>query len=206
MSHLIPYEVELLERVKSDYFLNNQVHVDIKVEGQSLNDNKQFVLGCRAGPSVEISNLFHEMGHFAEREIPKLLKRPLGSWGYKFGKPWSCLGRSGFEPNTAQSVYREFRIWAFQVNLEHHYGLETDIEDLIDSAVYLPAFYLYKMEIKSEKEKLAIACEEVKLLSKTDFTLKVFNEAWLVRLDLLKKQEDQLLKRKKKCCQKMLCS
>ncbi len=58
-------DAAILERIKADYFVNNQAHVDVDVEGQSLNDDKQFVFGCRAGPGIQVSNLIHEMAHLA---------------------------------------------------------------------------------------------------------------------------------------------
>ncbi len=69
------------ERIRKDFFDGNPVSAEIKIEGYEIKDGK-YVLGCLAGPVYHLSHMIHEMGHLAEREIPKLLEKPNCGWGY----------------------------------------------------------------------------------------------------------------------------
>ncbi len=86
-----------------------------------------------------------------------------------------------------------------------HYGMPVTIEDLVSSAVYMPAFYIYenykdeaKTQRRTEKEQLVVAEAEVKALAESTHTLEVFNKEWFNKLDLLKKQEERRIKRIRK--------
>jgi len=179
-------------QVRKDYFGNSKFPIQIKVnlEGQGLDENGNFVIGCMAGPSCELANLFHEMGHFAEREIPKLKRKPPSSWGYTFGKYYQIGQHSGYEPTTDESVKRELRIWAFQWHLENKYGIATSIKEMISAVVYMPAFIYYPMNggYRPEPERLTLALEEVTRLSQTTFSLEAFDLAWFERIKALESQ------------------
>ena len=176
----------LLEKVKVDYFTNPIIQIKIDVEGQTLDENKNFLIGCFAGPSCEIENLFHEMGHFAQREVKKLKQRPYAGWGFKYGKKWRALGQSGYEPNTCQSTIREIQVWAYQLSLQNYYGLKTDLVYMVEAITYVNSFFLYHPG-KTEKEKIALACQEVEELSKTKFNMSSFDLNWNHRIKLLSK-------------------
>ena len=194
----LPEEEKIyLERIRQDYFSNplHPIKIDVEVEGQFIDDNKNFLIGCIAGPSSSIENLIHEMAHFAEREPNKLLRRPRSSWGLNYGKQQVILGKVFNEPATAQGVKRELRVWAFQINIQKHYEIPVDPEELVESIVYVNSFcnyHLFKDREKdityTEKERKAIALQEVLELTKT-FTYKQFKENWDHRINLLLKQK-----------------
>lgn len=193
-----------LETIKNDFFVGNPVSAIVDFEGQGINEQGDYVLGCRAGPSIHISNLIHEMAHLAEREIPKLLEKPYKGWGFSFGKYWEFGGRSGHEPNTDQSVLRELRVWAFQWSIQQHYKIKDKesktIFDLVSSIVWLPAFVYFKHKRiskeerellkydQSEKKAIELAAEEVRIMSNTDFTFECFCDNWFTRMKILKKR------------------
>jgi len=160
-----------------------------------------YLLGNRAGPSCHISSLTHEMCHLAEREIPKLLEKPNCSWGFTYGKYWECLGQSGYESQTDQSVLREARVWAYQWSLHQTLGIpieddeeDNNIEGLVSSAVYMDAFFIYRnkridpnLEFRQkEKEGLKALAAEVQELSRTRFTFDDFKRNWNEHMAALK--------------------
>lgn len=187
-------QIPLFKRLQKLFFKDNTVIIKIRKEGQSLYGNK-FVLGCRAGPQINITNLFHEMAHLAEREEDKLLQKPSYAWGFSFGKPWEIGNFSGFEPSTDASVRREIRVWAYQWSLQRQFGIKDSIYNTIRPIVYLPAFvYYHRSNGKngqyhlSDQCKIKIACLEAQELSKKDFSYSNFVNAWQTRMELLKCQ------------------
>lgn len=204
-----------LAEIEKMFFKDNPVQINPEIEGYRIADNGDFILGCMAGPSCNIGNLLHEMSHLAEREIPKLVKRPYDSWGYSFGKYWEILGRFGYESNTDQSVRREGRIWAYQYSLHLHFDVPTDEDyeeegverlstiSLVNSAIYLEAFYIYKNKCDpqktleyTEREIFAIEClsKEVKQMSDTDFSFDRFVENWNLRMTALKDSKEAYIR------------
>lgn len=183
---------EILAKVRKDFFPDDgPIIIDESLEGQTVRDGK-YVIGPWAGPGSDIHNLFHEMGHFADREIEALLRFPINSWGYSFGRPWSVAGQSGFEPQTDQSVRREMNCWAYQVSLSRHYGCEQPTYEAVRSAVYLDAFLFYKLEegkgleYKDRDEfKLRIMADEVDELAATTHSFSNFQLEWDIRIRAL---------------------
>lgn len=193
-----------------EFFKGNPVSISKELQGQGLDENSNFVLGCSAGPSTDVSNLIHEMSHLAELEVPRLLKKPYGGWGFKWGKYWELNGHSGYEPRTDQSVRREMRTWAYQWSI--HQSLQIPVSnyddeskgeliDLVRSSTYLHAFANYKWAVLSQEERdalgysaseqktLEILADEVLHLSQTVFTFDNFCKNWKERMDLLKSQK-----------------
>jgi len=189
---------QLLDRVIAEYFEGQPVRVSVDVEGQRLTEDGLYLLGCRAGPSVEVENLLHEMAHLAEREKEKLLEFSPYNWGYSYGQYWEVAGRSGHEARTDQSVRREGRIWAYQLNLIRYFGTPKTARELVGSAVYMEAFYIYKNRVlrgfeqfdykEKENKALDIFAEEVEQLADTEFTLDAFNTNWHERMELLRNE------------------
>lgn len=174
----------LVAQVKRDFFpLDSPIQIDLSIEGQGIDDEGRYIIGPWAGPEPEMPNLFHEMGHFADREKDKLEEFPNLGWGYGQGKFWQIGTSWGYEPQTDQSVIREARCWAYQISLMRHYGLETDVSEVVASAVWLPAFFLYKQPAcKDDKSRLSALAEEVNGLSQTTHSFDAFREAWFDRL------------------------
>lgn len=148
-----------------------------------------------------MSNLFHEMGHLAEREIPKLLKRPSFGWGYYQGPvPFPELSPRP-EPDNDKPVQREKRCFAYQLSLGRHYSLKENPSDLASLCRWLEAwpFYLHKAVSREERarlgydgtELLAIQtlAKEIDELSRTSFAFKRFKEAWQHRIIALRESK-----------------
>lgn len=199
MSDATPSDKKWLEILGKDFFAGNPVSFNIKLQGQGLDTQENFVLGCRAGPVIDASNLIHEMGHLAEREIPKLLERPGGGWGFTMGKHWRIGYQEGYEFQTDQSVQREKRVWAYQWSILKHYGIKESLRDLLRSARFLAAFDLYTHRIIKEHPELekvtygnrqnailAHLRKEVLELSRTEFTFQRFCQEWQNRMMALK--------------------
>lgn len=205
---LAPKEKTLVGRIEMDYFIahiNCPISIDVPTTGQRLDADGNFVIGCRAGDLLA-TNLLHEMAHFAEREIDKLLKRPDMGWGFTYGKYWEIGSQWGYEAHTDQSIRRELRAWAYQHNLELWYGIAQPIEKLVAPVANDSAFALYhsyhdveRNRYRSEKDRLVIAVEEVRQLADTTYTLKAFNAAWNERIRVLRNQryEDDMVTERK---------
>mgnify|MGYP006339620387 CR=1 FL=1 len=176
----------LLDKIIHDFFLGNTViQFDRSISGQKIKENK-FVIGPWAG-HAEITNLFHEMCHFAERPIEKLQELPPFAWGFTFGKYWEIFGKSGYEPQTDQAVRTEQRVWAFQRSVQKHYGIEEDPYDTVSSATYIHAFTMFLLgQGKSNEEKLKILATETEIMSNNEFSFEKFKEDWNHRIEILK--------------------
>lgn len=99
----------LLKEVSKRFFLKNPVKIKQRFEGQGISGSGNYLLGCYAGPEMDISHLFHEMAHLAEREEKAILEKPFSGWGFSHGKYWEVAGQCGWEPQTEQQVLREGR-------------------------------------------------------------------------------------------------
>lgn len=189
----------LLSNVLSTFFNNTPVSVKPKIEGYKI-INGEYVLGCMAGPSCDILNLFHEMGHLAEREIEKLILRPWMGWGYGQGRYWEVGNRFGFEPMTDQSVRREARIWAFQLSLQRHFGIEKTPYDTVSSVEFMDAFGIYAQnEIKginpyfteTKKQVIQHLANWVEKMSNEEYTFERFCTDWNERMIALSIQNNK---------------
>lgn len=166
------------------------VGINKDVEGYKI-ENRKYILGLRAGPDSGISNLVHEMGHLAEREINKLVERSPYAWGYYMGKPWQVLNQSGVEPQNDKSVFREARVWAYQLSVLRHFGLmDETVEEMVSPAVYLSAWWLYAKRVtgasySKEKEAVRILAKYVAKLASTKFTFENFCINWKIRMKAL---------------------
>jgi len=185
----------LLKHINKRYFENNPVRFKMKFEGQGLTNDNLYLLGGRAGPpdAISIQNLLHEMCHLAEREKDKLIEKPSSGWGFSLGKFWSINGQCGWEQSTDQSVLREARVWSYQLSLAKELDYDLSAEDLVSSAVYLPAFCYFKWRRaqnkkdynKSEEEALAILADIVEKETQR-YNFKEFEKNWFERMELLK--------------------
>lgn len=185
----------LLKEIAKRFFIGNPIKISQKRQGQTLNQNNCFVLGTWAGPEATIGNLFHEMGHLAEREVRQLKKRPIDGWGFKFGKPMSLAHHSWCEPQTDQQVMREARVWSFQLSLSREFGLKETALELCESAIYLPAFCHFQFKFRDKhahlgySEKEAAAVEELANIVEDGakiYTYDKFVKDWNHRMGKLK--------------------
>jgi hypothetical protein len=185
----------LLRHVAKRWIIGNPVKIRERFEGQGITEGNCYLLGCRAGPETSVEYLLHEMAHLSERELPKVLERPYASWGFSRGKYWEVYGQSGYEPQTDQSVMREARTWSFQLSLMRELGLEITAQELVESAVYLPAFCNFKFKAvpswkdKSYRDSEQAAKEILAQKVEEETSIYSFNEwekRWFERMNALK--------------------
>lgn len=102
-----------LDQIKTLFFKNSPILIKESLEGSLVNDQKQLVLGCRAGPVEDVDNLLHEMGHFIEIPDHRIL---ISGWGLTYPEIEICH-QICREPSTTQAVERELRVFAIQKHL-----------------------------------------------------------------------------------------
>jgi hypothetical protein len=186
----------LLKKIAKDLIIGNPIKIGQIVEGQQITENNCYLLGCKAGPGTHVEYLLHEIAHLAEREIPKLLEFPQ-NWGFYYGKFWEATTHmgyhSGWEPETDASVLREARVWGYQLSIMRHYQLPITSKELASSAVYLPAFCLYKYKRANVKEDDAALEQLSKLIDENSkiYTHAHFIEAWNTRMETLKSKKSE---------------
>lgn len=178
-----------LEKLRDQFFVApNLVSYQEDFEGQKCEDGK-FILGCCAGPDCSISNLCHEMAHFVELPIQRLLKKPTSGWGFSYGHYWEIGNQSGHEPRTDSSTRREMRVFALQHSLQTQLGIMTTIEELLSPSVYINSFSMYRPykkdgKLRNDKEKLALMADEVsEMIHQFDFNS--FTSEWFYRIEKL---------------------
>jgi hypothetical protein len=161
--------MSVAHQIKNIFFTNSIVKIDVSVQGQKC-DGNVFVLGASAGPSRDLSNLLHEVAHFAELEVDRLATFPAGGWGLSMGKFWQIGTAWGHEPHTDQQVQREARVWAMQLSAERHFNIRDSATDLVKSAVWLPAWCHYRRKVTpdtfKDNEALDALAFEVDALTK----------------------------------------
>ena len=178
----------MLHKVLTRFFKpGGPIVYDEDLEGQTVYEpTSQYVIGPWAGPQAEIENLLHEMCHFAEREVDKLLQFPFSSWGFSYGKYWEVLGRFGYEPQTDASVLREQRVWAYQISLQKHLGVEVDPYDLVSSAQYMNAWCYYQpfsLRTWDNEIKFRKLSQDTMIMSQNEYTFEAFRDAWDYRIE-----------------------
>ncbi len=177
----------IIERIAADYFPDDHrfpVRISYKLEGQALDKEGRFLLGCKAGPTIEASNLLHEMAHFAEREVEALKKRPVGSWGFKFGKlvEIPAVSYSRFEFSGVQHIERELRVFGYHLNLARKYEVGETAKSLAGLCRFLQNFLLYG---SSEEASLTIIEKRIEEAAAI-YTLEKFEDEWWSRTKLLR--------------------
>lgn len=160
--------MSVAHEIKKIFFQSPIFQLRNKMEGQ-ICEEKSYFVGAAAGPSLNLSNLFHEICHFAELDIKRLKKFPSRNWGFYYGKFWQIGTSWGYEPQTSDQVKRESRVWAFQLSAEKHFDLNDSAQELVKSAVWLPAFCYYKYSFNNHSDKKALyyLAKHVERLSKT---------------------------------------
>jgi hypothetical protein len=85
--------------------------------------------GGRAGPSVAVTHLFHELAHAAEFG-PDEYRRRSTRHGFVFRTRRACIGAEVVvvEPLTTQSIERELRTFAHQYHLQRLAGITDELE------------------------------------------------------------------------------
>jgi len=113
---------------------------DAQVEGNRAQD--RMILGAKAGPGVDPSNLLHEMAHFIEIDDARCCVRG-----------WGLLTGFDEEPViTYQATERELRVIAIQKLLGEHFGVEADIPKTISSMTFMPDWWNYRSLLTADQK------------------------------------------------------
>lgn len=104
--------MQYLLEVTNQFFKSSPIRIEEKVEGNKI-EGTTLILGCRAGPSLDVDNLLHEMAHLIEINDKRILS---WNWGLQYPEV-ELLGRVFYEPNTIQGLNRELRVFAIQKHL-----------------------------------------------------------------------------------------
>ena len=161
---------------------------DKKLEGQTCVGN-QYVVGPVAGPAADVDNVIHEICHFGEREIDKLLLYPTTSWGFTYGKYWQIGTQDGWEQSTDQSVKREQRVFAYQLSLSRHYDIAKHPFHLCKSIRWLGAWCYYQpfpIDTHDDDPRIIHLAAEAEQMSRNEFTYEAFMDAFNLRVDRLR--------------------
>lgn len=175
-------DTKLLKKVKKEFFTNTVIKVVTDLEGNTF-DGKTLQFGCKAGPGLDINNLFHEMGHFVEIDKKRMTEN---NWGLHCKTKIRIMGRFCNEFHTSQHIHRELRVAAYQYALNKHFNVDKTIEDIVSAFVYLDNFRLIS-GYKSDAESLIVAKKFVELYS-LQFDIERFKYIWEDRINQLHKK------------------
>lgn len=184
---------KLLVKVKAELFDDRIIQVKEDMEGMRAENNTYFI-GPWAGPQSHIINVFHEMAHFAERPLKVLKTYPGIAWGFTFGQYWEVAGKSGYEPQTDQSVRCEQRCWAYQLSIQDHFQVPQSDLETISSAVYLGAWWFYQPfgeRVSKDSLKLQAFAQETRQMANTTHTWEKFIAAWNERIQALLRMRER---------------
>ena len=123
----------------------------------TLQGYRDFTFGARAGPSVHVSHLFHELGHAAQFGAKQFTRRAKPH-GFVFKTPTVYVaGRLCDEPNTRQGVERELDTFAHQLHLMQAAGLKMAPTDFMAYSATLMRFMpdWYHVPGGTEKKRMA---------------------------------------------------
>lgn len=111
----------------------------------SLEGYADYVFGARAGPSVDVHNLFHELAHAAQFGPQAFRQRTFhGSFVFKMRKV-TVLGQRYAEPLTSSATERELSTFAYQLHLMRLAGCKIAARaffaEATRSMAYMPDWY-----------------------------------------------------------------
>ena len=110
--------MKVLSTVRKELFDSfSRIKIDPAVEGCKIKEGN-LVLGCKAGPSQEMSNLFHEMGHMIQSPDNRI---GLPSWGLDY--KWVDIPPYQSYPEilTCKDVLLEIDVIGWQAVIEQHF-------------------------------------------------------------------------------------
>lgn len=119
----------------------------------------KYSYGAVTGPSISISNIFHEIAHSIEFAMSgdDLLQRSRGG-KYQFNVNYKAInGELYIEPATTQITLRECRTFAIQIKFMHMVGFKTNLEKFARYSAklttWLPDWYLVEGDTQDERVK-----------------------------------------------------
>lgn len=101
---------------------------------------RNYVFGARAGPTVSVTSLFHELAHAAQFGAEKFRYRATDH-GFQFKVPRRFIfDRYCDEPRTGQATHRELQTFAYQLHLLRLAGHKVADEHYIPYCARLMQF------------------------------------------------------------------
>lgn len=162
-------------------------------EGQKC-ENDRFDIGYKLVSEIDPTAAIHEIAHFAELPLERILKKPNTNWDFSYGKFWQIGIHHGFEPQTDQATQRELRTWGYQLSIQRELGIDESAYDLVKSLVWMNDYcnFKYRAGIKEDKDVIAYAADIVEKYSDTLFSYKNFLISYKERIEALKNQSKAL--------------
>lgn len=157
---------QLGEKIKCIFVTNYSdiIGINEAIEAYKIDDVGRFIFGCMAGPSCEWENLIHEICHFIELPLKRLLARPQYGWGLSPGGFIQVVfGQLFQEAMTDQGVRREARVWALQANICEYLGMQPHVTEWAKSAKYVNAWGMWSLNFKDEEENYRLREEKATL-------------------------------------------
>lgn len=112
----------------------------------SMEGYHDYTFGCRAGPKIDLDNLFHELGHAAEFGEDRA-----GAGYFDFRGPMQLVENDGpldLDHKTCQATQRECRTFAYQFHLMMLAGVRSfNFFDHASVMRFMPDFW-YVPELK----------------------------------------------------------
>jgi len=165
------------------------IEYDPKLQGQTV-FKKKIKIGPWAGPEATLSNVLHEISHFVEIDESRMVK---DGWGLKYPRPQHLLGQTFIEFQKPYHIERERRVWAFQLNLHHKFGIDEGVEDFADAAWFLDGFGYMIEEHRGKtttQQKMCFAKSIEKLAEETQYSFESFLSEFNRRKNLLIKKSN----------------
>jgi hypothetical protein len=154
---------------------------------------REYAFGARTGPSIGLSNVFHELAHAAEFG-PEQFDQRASAQGYRFNLPevW-VYDRFCVEPATMQAIERELRTFAYQYYLMCRAGYRLDRSLFARKRAPLMSYMADWLCVPATGEEARVAYCASRIL---DYIEEVSSEKALERLcgwlDLTAKKLDKL--------------
>lgn len=125
-----------------------------------LEGYRNYTFGGRAGPSVNVSHLFHELAHAAQFG-PDEFRTRAGSHGYSFRVPRLYIaGRFCDEPLTMQASAREAETFAYQLHLMKAAGFRASPQSFFMEATgalkYMHDWYYVPGKSEEARQKTLV--------------------------------------------------
>lgn len=153
-------------------------------------ENNRFDIGYRLAGEIDPTAALHEIAHFAELPIERILKNPRVNWDFSYGKYWQIGTSYGYEPQTDQATQRELRTWGYQLSIQRELGIDGSPYDLVKSLVWMNDYcnFKYRAGIKEDKDVISYAADIVEKYSDAQFSYKNFLMSYKERIKALKNQ------------------
>lgn len=166
----IDYDIlkEINKKFLSDF---PYIKIDEFIEGSNV-DELGIKLGCRTGPTYEITGATHELCHLVEIDDARTM---VSNWGFKIGQI-EINGILYYEPQTNQASMREMRVFAYQYNLDKELGLKPDFLYFAKLLDYMADWGTMMKSGEKSDERYARLAGMMEDMAKKEFTVEKFKK------------------------------